>query len=85
VTTQTNKTVREKIDTMLNLQAQILIQNKYIVVPDAMLVLYLMMSMDDAYETTIEILNSTQSELTLAHKQKQLQSKESELADVERG
>lgn len=31
VTTQMNMTVQEKIDTMLNLQAQILIQNKDIV------------------------------------------------------
>ncbi len=50
-----------------------------------MLVLYLIISIDDVYKTTIEILNSTQLELTLAHTQKQLQSKETELADVKRG
>lgn len=45
---------------MLNLQAQILIQNKD-EENDAMLVLYLMMSIDDAYETTIERTARNQS------------------------
>lgn len=82
VSTQTNKTVQEKVDDLKRLRAQINTQDKDIVIHEQLLICFLQMSMDEAFDTTVEILNASAEALTLEKVQSALESKELELADV---
>ena len=82
VSTQTNKTVQEKVDDLKRLRAQISVQDKDIVIHEQLLICFLQMSMDEAYDTTIEILNASTEALTMEKVQSALESKELELADT---
>jgi gag-polypeptide of LTR copia-type len=81
VSTQTNRTVQEKVDDLKRLRAQITSQDKDIVIHEQLLICFLQMSMDDAFDTTVEILNASSETLTLEKVQSSLESKELELAD----
>ncbi|OAQ57661.1 copia-like retrotransposable element [Pochonia chlamydosporia 170] len=82
VSTQTNRTVQEKVDDLKRLRAQINSQDKDIVIHEQLLICFLQMSMDDAFDTTIEILNASTDTLTMEKVQSALESKELELVDV---
>ena len=82
VSTQTNRTVQEKVDDLKRLRAQINSQDKDIVIHEQLLICFLQMSMDNAFDTTIEILNASAEALTMEKVQSALESKELELADV---
>ena len=82
VSTQTNKTVQEKVDDLKRLRAQINTQDKDIVIHEQLLICFLQMSMDEAFDTTIEILNASTETLTIEKVQSALESKELELADT---
>ncbi|KID93786.1 copia-like retrotransposable element, partial [Metarhizium majus ARSEF 297] len=82
VSTQTHRTVQEKVDDLKRLRAQINSQDKDIVIHEQLLICFLQMSMDDAFDTTIEILNASTDTLTMEKVQSALESKELELADV---
>lgn len=82
VSTQTNRTVQEKVDDLKRLRAQINSQDKDIVIHEQLLICFLQMSMDSAFDTTIEILNASAEALTMEKVQSALESKELELADV---
>jgi hypothetical protein len=82
VSTQTNRTVQEKADDLKRLQAQINSQDNNIVIHEQLLICFLQMSMDSAFDTTIEILNASAEALTMEKVQSALESKELELADV---
>ena len=82
VSTQTNRTVQEKVDDLKRLRAQINSQDKDIVIHEQLLICFLQMSMDDAFNTTIEILNASTDTLTMEKVQSALESKELELVDV---
>ncbi|KAF5137983.1 hypothetical protein E5D57_001762 [Metarhizium anisopliae] len=82
VSTQTHRTVQEKVDDLKRLRAQINSQDKDIVIHEQLLICFLQMSMDDAFDTTIEILNASTDTLTMEKVQSALESKELELADA---
>jgi uncharacterized protein YaaW (UPF0174 family) len=82
VSTQTNKTVQEKVDDLKRLRAQINTQDKDIVIHEQLLICFLQMSMNEAFDTTIEILNASTETLTMEKVQNALESKELELADT---
>src|ERR1700710_553683 len=82
VSTQTNRTVQEKVDDLKRLRAQINSQDKDIVIHEQLLICFLQMSMDSAFDTTMEILNASAEALTIEKVQSALESKELELADV---
>ena len=82
VSTQTNRTVQEKVDDLKRLRAQINSQDKDIVIHEQLLICFLQMSMDSAFDTTVEILNASAEALTMEKVQSALESKELELADV---
>lgn len=82
VSTQTHRTVQEKVDDLKRLRAQINSQDKDIVIHEQLLICFLQMSMNDAFDTTIEILNASTDTLTMEKVQSALESKELELADV---
>ncbi|KAM4063374.1 gag-polypeptide of LTR copia-type domain-containing protein [Hirsutella rhossiliensis] len=65
VSTQTNRTVQEKVDDLKRLRAQINSQDKDIVIHEQLLICFLQMSMDDAFNTTVEILNASTETLTM--------------------
>ncbi|KAM4067737.1 gag-polypeptide of LTR copia-type domain-containing protein [Hirsutella rhossiliensis] len=81
VSTQTNRTVQEKVDDLKRLRAQINSQDKDIVIHEQLLIC-LQMSMDDAFNTTVEILNASTETLTMEKVQSSLESKELELVDT---
>ncbi|XP_044724093.1 reverse transcriptase (RNA-dependent DNA polymerase) domain-containing protein [Hirsutella rhossiliensis] len=82
VSTQTNRTVQEKVDDLKRLRAQINSQDKDIVIHEQLLICFLQMSMDDAFNTTVEILNASTETLTMEKVQSSLESKELELVDT---
>ena len=82
VSTQTNRTVQEKVDDLKRLRAQINTQDKDIVIHEQLLICFLQMSMDEAFDTTIEILNASTETLTMEKVQSALESKELELSDI---
>jgi hypothetical protein len=82
ISTQTNRTVQEKVDDLKRLRAQINTQDKDIVIHEQILICFLQMSMDDSYDTTIEILNASTETLTIEKVQSALESKVLELADT---
>ena len=82
ISTQTNRTVQEKVDDLKRLRAQINTQDKDIVIHEQLLICFLQMSMDEAFDTTIEILNASTETLTIEKVQSALESKELELADT---
>ena len=82
VSTQSNRTVQEKVDDLKRLRAQINNQDKDIVIHEQLLICFLQMSMDSAFDTTIEILNASTETLTIEKVQSALESKELELSDI---
>jgi hypothetical protein len=82
VSTQTNRTVQEKVDDLKRLRAQISNQDKDIVIHEQLLICFLQMSMDEDFGTTIEILNASTETMTMEKVQSALESKELELADT---
>src|SRR5258708_26775602 len=65
VSTQTNKTVQEKVDDLKRLRAQINSQDKDIVIHEQLLICFLQVCMDNAFDTTIEILNPSAEALPM--------------------
>ncbi|KJZ78398.1 hypothetical protein HIM_02436 [Hirsutella minnesotensis 3608] len=82
ISTQTNRTVQEKVDDLKRLRAQINSQDKDIVIHEQLLICFLQMSMDGAFNTTVEILNASTETLTMEKVQSSLESKELELVDT---
>jgi hypothetical protein len=80
VSTQTGRSVQEKVDDLKRLRAQINTQDKDLVIYEKMLIIFLQMSMDSSFDTTIEILNALKEANTLEKVQSALESKELGLA-----
>ena len=82
ISTQTNRTVQEKVDDLKRLRAQINNQDNDIVIHEQLLICFLQMSMDSDFDTTIEILNASTETLTMEKVQSALESKELELSNT---
>jgi len=79
VSTQTNKTVQEKVDSLRNLKAELDGHKDKTPFPEEVLTQFLKTSMDEEYETTIEIINNEKEDLSFEEVANRLENKETEL------
>lgn len=78
VSTQTNNTVQEKVDSLCNLKAGLDNQDEASF-PEEVLTQFLKISPDEEYETTIEITNNEKEDLSFKEVANRLENKETEL------
>ena len=76
VSTQTNKTVQEKVDSLRNLKAELDGHKDKTPFPEEVLTQFLKTSMDEEYETTIEIINNEKEDLSFEEVANRLENKE---------
>jgi hypothetical protein len=79
VSTQTNKTVQEKVDSLRNLKAELDGHRDKTPFPEEVLTQFLKISMAEEYETTIEIINNEKEDLSFEEVANRLENKETEL------
>jgi hypothetical protein len=78
VSTQTNNTVQEKVDSLCNLKAGLDNQDETSF-PEEVVTQFLKISPDEEYETTIEITNNEKEDLSFKEVANRLENKETEL------
>jgi hypothetical protein len=79
VSTQKNKTVQEKVDSLRNLKAELDGHKDRTQFPEEILTQFLKTSMDEEYETTIEIINNERGDISFDEVANRLENKETEL------
>jgi hypothetical protein len=79
VSTQTNKTVQEKVNSLHNLKAELDGHKDKTLFPEEVLTQFLKISMSEEYETTIEIINNKKEDLSFEEVVNRLENKETEL------
>ena len=79
VSTQTSKTVQEKVDSLRNLKAKLDSYKDKIPFPEEVLTQFLKISIDEEYETIIEIINNKKEDLSFKEVANRLENKETEL------
>ena len=79
ISTQTNKTVQEKVDSLRNLKAELDGHKDKTPFPEEVLTQFLKISMDEEYETTIKIINNEKEGLSFEEVANRLENKETEL------
>ena len=79
VSTQTDKTVQEKVDSLRNLKAELDGHKDKTPFPEEVLTQFLKISMGEEYETTIEIINNEKEDVSFEEVANRLENKETEL------
>ena len=79
ISTQTNKTVQEKVDSLRNLKAELDGHKDKTPFPEEVLTQFLKISMDEEYETTIKIINNEKEGLSFEEVANRLENKETKL------
>jgi hypothetical protein len=79
ISTQMNKTVQEKVDSLRNLKAELDGHKDKTPFPEEVLTQFLKTSMDEEYETIIEIINNEKEDLSFEEVANRLENKETEL------